>query len=112
MKTRGTLLSIVSLFLSIGCARTEIVESPRTAFAAASDAPAEPSVIWTSRTLSKNYDYLGVVKVRSWSYDGALKRLVEGGKELNADAVIDVNYQRVGFLDTMEAFAIKFRTKQ
>lgn len=105
------LTALVAAFLLAACARTEIVESPRTAFAAATDAPEQPAVIWTSRMLSRNYDYLGIVKSRSWTYDGALERLVAGGKELNADAIIDVNYQRVGFLDTMEAFAIKFRNK-
>ena len=51
---------------------------------------------------------LGRIEVRSWSYDGALDRLVNAAKDLRADAVIDITYHPVGFLKTMQAFAIKY----
>lgn len=93
----------------VGCARTEVIESPRTGYVAPSGQAKEPSLIWTSRGLSEEFDYLGLVKVRSWTYQGALDRLVDGGRELRADAVVDIHFERVGFLKTMQAFAIKFR---
>lgn len=92
-----------------GCARTDVIESPRTGYVADVGEAKEPAVIWTSRTLDEEFDYLGVVKVRSWTYQGALDRLVEGGRELRADAITDIHFERVGFLKTMQAFAIKFK---
>lgn len=92
-----------------GCARTEIVESPKTAFASDAEPAKDPEVIWTSRSLTQGFDYLAEVKVRSWTYEGAIERLKDAGKELKADAIIDVHYQTVGFLTAMSAFAVKFK---
>lgn len=92
-----------------GCASTKIIESPKTAYVSEVDPKKEPQVIWTSRTLGKKFDYLGKIQVRSWTYDGALSRLVEGAKTLKADAVIDIHYERIGFLNAMSAFAVKFK---
>ena len=97
------------LACSAGCARTEIVESPRTGFVADTGETKEPKLIWTSRNLNDEFDYLGVVNVRSWTYQGALDRLVDGGKQLRADAIVDIHFERVGFLKTMQAFSIRFR---
>ncbi len=102
-----TLLVIALLFAS--CASTEIQETPKTAFVPENSGPEQPAIIWTSRTLGRSYDYLGQVKVKSWTYDGALGRLKDAGKELRADALIDVHYQAVGFMTQMQAFAIKFK---
>jgi hypothetical protein len=102
----------IALFISllaVGCARTEIIESPRTGYVADTGETKEPAVVWTSRTLTQDFDYLGLVKSSSWTYQGALDRLVEGGRELRADAVVDVHFERVGFLKTMQAFAIKYK---
>ena len=81
----------------------------RTGYVADTGEPKDPAVIWTSRTLAQDFDYLGLVKSSSWTYQGALDRLVEGGRELRADAVVDVHFERVGFLKTMQAFAIKYK---
>ncbi len=59
--------------------------------------------------MTRQFDYLGLVKSRSWSYNGALERLVDGAKELRADAIIDVHYDTVGFFTSMQAFAVKFK---
>jgi hypothetical protein len=106
----GTFLLLLGILsFSVGCARTEIIESPRTGYVADVGDPKEPNLIWTSRTLNEEFDYLGQVKVRSWTYEGALARLLEGGKELRADAIVDIHFEQLGFLKTMQAFAIKFR---
>jgi len=97
------------VFLISACASTNLIESPKTAFVPDSEEVKEPTVIWTSRTIGRDYDYLGVVKTRSWTYDGALDRLVDGAKELKADAIVDVHYEKVGFLSTFQAFAVKFK---
>ena len=99
------------VLFSAGCARTELVESPKTIFVSDAEEAKEPEVIWTSRNLARPFDYLGQVRVRAWTYDGALERLKDGGKQMKADAVIDVHYERVGFLKTMQAFAVKFKKK-
>lgn len=107
---RGTGLLIPLLILvTVSCARTELIESPRTGYVADVGEPKEPAVLWTSRTLNQDFDYLGQVKVRSWTYEGALARLVEGGRDLRADAIVDIHFERVGFLKTMHAFAIRFK---
>jgi hypothetical protein len=107
---RGTCLALFGfLLVAPGCARTEVIESPRTGYVADVGESKNPAIIWTSRTLNSEFDYLGLVKTASWTYQGALDRLVEGGKELRADAVVDVHFERVGFLKTMQAFAIKFK---
>ena len=72
-----------------GCANTEVIESPKTAYVADVGEAKAPEVVWTSRGMGKGFDYLGLVKSRSWSYDGALDRLIDGGKSLRADAIID-----------------------
>ena len=91
------------------CARTEIVETPRTAFVPETAEVKEPKIIWTSKNNNQPFDYLGQIKVRSWTYDGAVGRLVDAAKQLRADAIIDVHYDKVGFLSTMQAFAIKYK---
>jgi hypothetical protein len=109
---RISLVSLIFICSVIfqGCARTEIVESPKTGFVAETAEPAKrPAIVWTSRTLTRNFDYLGLVKSRSWTYDGALERLVDGAQSLRADAIIDVHFERVGFLSAMQAFAIKYK---
>jgi len=104
------MLVIFSLFLFLtGCGSTQITESPKTTFVSQSETEKDPVVIWTSRAFGKNYDYLGRVRARSLTYDGAMERLVKGGKELRADALIDVHYEQVGFLTDLQAFAIKYR---
>lgn len=102
-------LMVVPLAFILSCSSTSIIESPKTTTVSESEATKVPEIIWTSKTLTAKFDYLGEVKVKSWSYDGALERLVEGGKTLKADALIDVQYRQVGFLTTFEAFAIKFK---
>lgn len=104
-----TALALACVLFSGACARTEIIESPKTAFVPETAEPKDPAVIWTSRTMTRHFDYLGQLKVRSWTYEGALSRLVEGGRELRADAIIDVHYEQIGFLTAMQAFAIKFK---
>lgn len=101
------LLSLVVLLSS--CGSTEIVESPKTAFLPENLEVPPPKVIWSSRTLTQKFDYLGQINVRSLTYDGALGRLVDAGQKLKADAVIDVHYTPVGFLTTFSAFAVKFK---
>lgn len=100
--------ALIALF-SVGCARTDLIESPKTAFVSDAEEAKEPELIWTSRNLNREFDYLGQVKVRAWTYDAALSRLRDGGKQMKADAIIDVHYERVGFLKTMQAFAVKFK---
>ena len=99
----------IPLLTLAACASTELIESPKTGYAPEAGEPKDPAIIWTSRTLTRNFDYLGQVKVRSWSHDGALGRLVDGGRQLRADAIVDVHYETVGFLKAMQAFAIKFK---
>ena len=101
---------VLWLFLLIpGCASTTVIESPKTTTVSATEPEKTPEIIWTSKTLTSKFDYLGEVKVKSWSYEGALERLVDGGKSLKADALIDVQHRQVGFLTTFQAFAIKFK---
>jgi hypothetical protein len=38
-----------------------------------------------------------------------MERLITGGKELRADALIDVHFEQVGFLTDLQAFAIKYK---
>lgn len=100
---------LVTSFLLAACSSTEVIESPKTGYVAETSEVKEPVILWTSRTFNQPFDYLGQLSVRSWSYDGAVDRLVEGARTLRADAVIDVHYEKVGFLTTMQAFAIKYR---
>lgn len=85
------------------------MDSPRTTFISEAAPETEPVVIWTSRTFGKDYEYLGRVRARSLTYDGAMNRLIKGGKELRADALIDVHYEPIGFLTDLQAFAIKYK---
>src|SRR5262245_40267826 len=96
-----TALALVCALLLGGCANTEIIESPKTAFVPETAEAKNPAVIWTSRALTRHFDYLGQLKVRSWTYEGALERLVDGGRQLHADAIIDVHYEQIGFLTAM-----------
>ena len=112
---RAVLLLILLVFglvptlLTSGCASTDIVESPKTAFVPENAETPTPEIIWTSRTLTRQFDYLGRVTVRSWTYQGALDRLVDAAKTLKADAIIDIHYEPIGFLNQMQAFAVKFK---
>ena len=113
MKSIGILgacgyLLLFSAFMT-GCASTTIVESPKTVFVPEGTVTKSPELIWTSRTLAQKFDYLGEVHVQSWSYDGALERLTDAGRQLRADALIDVHYEQVGFLTKLQAFAIKYK---
>ncbi len=103
------LLCIALGVVTTACSRTEVVESPRTTYVADVGEPKQPEIIWTSRTLSSPFHYLGQIKVRSWTYDGALSRLTDAAMDLRADAVIDIHYETVGFLTTFSAFAIKYK---
>ena len=109
MKSTLVWLLLLPLAMIVSCSSTTVIESPKTTSVSESEPAKEPEIIWTSKTLNAKFDYLGEVKVKSWSYDGALKRLMDGGKTLKADALIDVQYRQVGFLSTFEAFAIKFK---
>ena len=112
MDLRLTLVGLcLGLVLSVlpACSSTEITESPKTGFASEVGEPKTPEIVWTSRTLSQGFDYLGQVKSRAWSYDGAIERLLDGGKQLRADAIVDIHYERIGFFNTMTAFAIKYK---
>lgn len=108
LKTPSQLLIIGSI-LFIGCARTQIIESPKTAIVTETATVKEPSIIWTSRVFTQDFDYLGQIKVRSWTYDGAVLRLTDAAKSLHADAIIDLHYDEIGFFTTIEAFAIKYK---
>lgn len=98
-----------SFLLLNGCSQTEVTESPRTGYASQTGPVKEPKIVWTSRTLDTPFDYLGQIKVRSWTYDGALERLTDAAKELRADAVIDVHYETIGFMTSFQAFAVKYK---
>ena len=102
-------MAVAVLGLLGGCSSTEITQSPQTAYVPTTAVTKEPAVVWTSRTLPQNFDYLGVVRAKSFTYEGALDRLVAGGQELRADAITDVHYERMGFMKVMEAFAIKYK---
>ena len=108
--TPSALAFVLAFALLVGgCASTDIIESPKTAFVPETAETKDPAVIWTSRTLTRHFDYLGLVKARSLGYDETLDRLVVAGKQLKADAIIDVHYEQIGFLTAMQAFAIKFK---
>lgn len=105
----ATLFSFLALLVLVSCANTQVIESPRTTVVAESAEVKEPSIVWTSRVFNQDFDYLGQIKVRSWTYDGAVGRLMTAAKDLRADAVIDVHYDEIGFFTTLEAFAIKYK---
>jgi len=100
---------LLGFVLMTGCTSTEITESPKTGYAVEVGEAKDPKVLWTSRGLTQSFDYLGQIKVRAWSYEGALEKLKDAGREMRADAVIDISYDRVGFFKTMHAFAIKYK---
>src|SRR4051812_43544124 len=87
-----TLISLLTALLFAGCAQTQIIESPKTAYVADSGTPKDPQLIWSSRSFDQPFDYLGQIKARSWTYDGALERLKDAGRELRADAIIDIHF--------------------
>lgn len=109
MKATLAYAALVTGLSLTGCASTVIEESPRTGYASMAGEAKEPELVWTSRTLDKSFDYLGQVTVRSWTYEGAVARLQEAGRSLRADAIIDVHYEKIGFLTSMQAFAIKYK---
>lgn len=100
---------LLTCLVLTSCGSTRIIESPKTAYAPETDSPKTPTVIWTSRAFGQPYEYLGRVQARSLSYDGAMERLISGGKKLRADALIDVHFEQVGFLHDLQAFAIKYK---
>lgn len=106
---KSILSALCFVLLLSACAGTEIIETPKTAFVAQNADVPPPQVIWTSRTMSQRFDYLGQIKTRALTYQGALDRLVEAGHQMKADAVVDVHYEPVGFLTTLSAFAVKFK---
>lgn len=108
-RLKDAFLVLAAALALVSCASTDIIESPKTTFVPETAEVKDPTVIWTSRTMTRQYDYLGQLKVRSWTYEGALERLVDGGRQLHADAIIDVHYEQIGFLAAMHAFAIKFK---
>jgi hypothetical protein len=105
----ASLLPLVMIASLVGCARTEVIESPKTGSASEAAEVKEPAIIWTSRVFTQDFDYLGQIKVRSWTYNGAVERLTSAAKNLRADAVIDIHYDEIGFFTTLEAFAIKYK---
>jgi len=100
---------IAVLSLLSGCASTEIIESPKTAYVSERTEVHTPRLFWTSKGVSQNYGYLGVIKVRSWTYEGAVHRLEAAAGEMKADALIDIHYEAVGFFSSLHAFAIQFK---
>jgi len=108
---RATSIAVAFLTLAVlgGCSSTEVLESPRTAVVSGAAEAKEPELVWTTRSSDRTFDYLGTVRTRAWTYDGALERLVDGARQLKADAVVDIHFERVGFFTTMEAFAVKYR---
>ena len=92
----------------VSCARTDIIESPKTGYVAETDPVKEPEIIWTSRTVGDGYSYLGTLQVRAWTWDAAINRLRTAAREMRADAITDVHYEKIGFLTSMQAFAVKF----
>ena len=101
--------ALCALAVLVGCASTEVLESPRTTVVSGAAEAKDPEIVWTTRSTDRSFDYLGTVRTRAWTYDGALQRLVEGARQLKADAVVDIHFERVGFFTTMEAFAVKYR---
>ncbi len=106
---KGILLALGAAGVLVRCASTEVFDSPRTTFIPEAAPAGEPKIFWTSRTLSRPFDYLGKIKVKAWSDTGGIAQILEGAKTLHADAVTDIHSEPAGFLTTMEAFAIKFR---
>ena len=52
---------VMPALFSTSCARTELVESPKTAFVSDAVEAKDPEIIWTSRNLARPFDYLGQV---------------------------------------------------
>lgn len=106
---RRRIVTLLFSLLFCACSSTQVIESPKTVFLPDTGEAKTPEVIWTSRNIEKEFDYLGQVSSRSLSYDSALERLVDGGKQLRADAIVDIHYEQIGFMKTMHAFAVKFK---
>lgn len=104
----SSIFSFIIVILFSACTQTVVIESPKTAYVPEVGDPKDPQIIWTSRVFPQGYEYLGQVKVRSWTYDGAVERLKEGGKQVRADAIIDIHYENIGFLTSLHGFAIKY----
>jgi hypothetical protein len=102
-------VAVAALLLLVGCASTEVLESPRTTVVSGAAEVKDPEIVWTTRSSDRPFDYLGTVRTRAWTYDGALERLLDGARQLKADAVVDIHFERIGFFMTMEAFAVKYR---
>ncbi len=98
----------ISLFV-LSCASTEVIESPKTVFVPDSIEVRDPLILWSSQSYQKDFDYLAVVKTRSWAYSSGIDRLVIAARQLRADAIIDIHYEPVGFLASFHAFAIKYK---
>lgn len=109
--TLGLRIGVLALGALVfsGCSSTEVLESPRTAVVSGAAEAKNPELVWTTRSTARAFDYLGTVRTRAWTYDGALERLLDGARQLKADAVVDIHFERVGFFTTMEAFAVKYR---
>lgn len=105
----GRAAALLALATLVGCTSTEVLESPRTGVVSGAAEAKDPELVWTTRSSDRPFDYLGTVRTRAWTYDGALERLMDGARQLKADAVVDIHFERVGFFTTMEAFAVKYR---
>lgn len=107
--TRFLFLALSVIHCIIGCSGFEILETPKTAFVSGAKVAQEPEIIWTSRSMIQDFDYLGQVKSRGLSYDVCFAHLLDGGQELKADALIDIHYEQMGIFSTMQAFAVKYK---
>ncbi len=74
---------LLPLLFVVSCASTLVTEIPKTVMVPESAPTPEPQVIWTSRGITKAYDYLGMVQARSLTYEGAIDRLVGACQEYN-----------------------------
>ena len=88
---------------------TEIIESPKTAFVPENAEVKPPEIIWTSRTMAPRVRLPGQGPRAKLDLRRCVGRLVDAGKQLKADAIVDVHYEPIGFLTQMQAFAIKFK---
>lgn len=101
--------TVLPFFVVLGCSNVEIIESPKTGFVSEARTPHPAEVVWTSRSLLQDFEYLGQVKTRSLSYDGAFSLLMGGAQSMKADALIDIHFEQIGFFNTMQAFAVKYK---
>ncbi|MBI1859623.1 MAG: hypothetical protein HYR96_01735 [Deltaproteobacteria bacterium] len=99
----------VSNLCLVGCSSVEIIESPKTGYVSDAKPMRTPDVIWTSRSMIQDFEFLGQVKTRSLGYDGAFDLLVGGATSMKADALIDIHFEQLGVFSTMQAFAVKYK---